>query len=510
MKKTLLLLLCISIYAFAGTLFVTPVGSLGGESSGVVVYRTDEHIVVFGSATNDDKVLDTTAESLENYAMVTIRNETGLLQATELGEIVYRDGRTLIVRLNHIVRGNFIRSGIHFVQPLVETHAPAAPISIPMSRGYDDVVSEIVDAVNEDSLIERTTHYENYLTRYSNTDSYDTSCIWSNDVFTGYGLDSEIRHFSMQGYDCQNVIATQTGTVYPEKYWIICGHLDSISPQSATNAPGADDNGSGSAAVVEAARIMSQYDFEYTVRYILWGGEEQGLYGSAHYADSVAAAGDEILGVINLDMIFYGPQPNDLAQLHYNTASYGLGLAFDAISDTYVPVLEKEVANPPVSASDHSSFWNAGYPALLNIEKEVWNNPHYHQTSDIMANYLEFFPFGTNMTKASIAVVAYLAVPDGTGIEENFSENIIPSISMNLQSNPVTTAAILNVNLPTASSTSLRVYDVSGREVISRTEVLPAGSNQLEVNFESHSAGLYLIDLEAGNSTASATMILLP
>lgn len=510
MKTTLLLLLFMAVYGFAGTLFIAPGGVIEGESSGVIVYRTASHIVVFGNPGTQEKVLDTSAEGLENYAMVTIRNESGLLQATELGEIVYRDGRTLIVRLNHIVRGNFIRSGIHFVQPLVETHAPATPISIPLTRGYDDTVSDIVASVNEDSLIERTTHYEDYITRYSNADGYDTACLWSNDVFIGYGLDSEIRHFTMQGYDCQNVIATQTGTTYPEKYWIICGHLDSTSPQASTNAPGADDNGSGSAAVVEAARIMSQYDFEYTVRYILWGGEEQGLYGSAHYADSVAAVGDEVLGVINLDMIFYGPTPDDQAELHYNTASNSLGLAFDAISDTYVPALGKVVANPPVSASDHSSFWNVGYPALLSIEKEVWNNPYYHQTTDIMANYLQYFPFGTNMTKAAIATVAYLAVPEVTGIEGDYSQNILPEVSINLQFNPVSTSAFLNVNLATTSSTHLRVYDLSGREIVSRREVLQAGSNQLEINFDSHAAGMYLIDLEAGDYTASETMILLP
>ncbi len=114
------------------------------------------------------------------------------------------------------------------------------------------------------------------------------------------------------------------------------------------------------------------------------------------------------------------------------------------------------------------------------------------------------------MTKASIAVVAYLAVPDGTGIEGDFSQNMLPEISINLQTNPVEATAFLNINLPATSSTHLRVYDLSGREVISRMEVLPAGSNQLEINFESHSAGMYLIDFEAGNSTASATMVLLP
>jgi hypothetical protein len=304
------------------------------------------------------------------------------------------------------------------------------------------------------------------------------------------------------------VVATQTGTVNPTQYWIICGHLDSISPYTQTDAPGADDNGSGSAAVMEAARIMSQYEFEYSVLYILWGGEEEGLYGSAHFADSAATAGTDILGVVNLDMIFYGPTPDDQAELHYNTASINLGVAFDAISDTYVPALGKVVANPPVSASDHSSFWNAGYAAMLSIEKEVWNNPHYHQTTDVMSNYLQFFPFGTNMAKAAIATVAHLAVPVETGIAEESSFETTGTVSMRLASNPVTSTASILLSIPETGMTNFTLFDISGREVHSYSEILPGGASIIGVDVRNLSPGMYLSRLTFGGQSVTSRMII--
>ncbi len=493
----------ISAAAFAGQLFVSPDGD-----EGTVVYRSESHVVAIGSPGEDARILAETERGIEDFALVTVRNDNGVLQATELGEVVYRDGRTLIVKLHRPLTGDFVRSDVFNVRPLSEDRSPDRPIPIPVRGGFDDTVSDIVAAVSEDSLISITTNYQGYLTRYSNTDGYDTACSWSNDRFLSYGLDSEIRHFSMLSYDCQNVIATQTGTVYPDQYWIICGHLDSTSPNTQFDAPGADDNGSGSAAVMEAARIMSQYQFEYTVRYCLWGGEEQGLYGSAHYADSVSAAGDEILGVVNLDMIFYGPAPNDIAELHYNTASQGLGIAFDAISDTYVPALEKSVASPPVSASDHSSFWNAGYAAMLSIEKEVWNNPYYHQTTDVMANYLEYFPFGTNMAKAAIATVAYLAVPVNTGVEEEHHQGTVGGISVRPLENPVSSSASVSVTVPSGGNVSVGIYDTSGRQVLRSDSELQAGVNRINLNTETLPPGMYLIRAETSEANASSRLMI--
>jgi hypothetical protein len=509
MRISILMLAALLIVgtAAAETLFTIPDGTAMATDSYVIVYRAEDHVVAFGTESEKATILDTGSSDLSNYALVTVRNENGILQATELGKVVYRNGRTIIVRLDRPLTGDFLRTDVFMVQPLRADRSPGTPIPIPMGSGYDNAVSDIVAAVSQDSLISITTNYQNYLTRYSSADGYDTACEWSNTRFLSYGLESEVKHFTM-GYNCQNVIATQTGTVHPDQYWIICAHLDSTSPQSSSNAPGADDNASGSAGVMEAARIMSQYDFEYTVRYCLWGGEEQGLVGSAHYADSAAAAGDQILGVVNLDMIFYGPSPDDQAELHYNTASQGLGLAFDAISDTYVPALVKVVAGSPTSASDHASFWSAGYAAMLSIEKEVWNYPYYHQTSDVIANYIQYFPFGTNMAKAAIATVAYLAVPIETGIEESSSHDIINPLSMNLSANPVTTSACAVITMPSSGTARLSLFDLSGRTVRSILETLPAGLNSIDIDLQNLSPGMYLVRLEFNEESTSTRMVI--
>ena len=140
---------------------------------------------------------------------------------------------------------------------------------------------------------------------------------------------------------------------------------------AGTTAPGADDNGSGTAAVIEAARIFSQYSFPFTIVYALWDEEEQGLVGSSYYASQAANAGDSILGVINLDMIAYDGNNDGNADVHTssiaNTNSikdkmlevnldYGINLDLDVV--------------PAQPYSDHQSFLNNGYGAILLIEDD--------------------------------------------------------------------------------------------------------------------------------------------
>lgn len=136
--------------------------------------------------------------------------------------------------------------------------------------------------------------------------------------FAEYGYAPEVQTFS--GNRGENVIATKTGTRHPEKEFIICGHYDNMP--SGSTAPGADDNGSGTVAVLEAARILAPFDFDYTIRFAAWDEEEIGLVGSYAYAEEAYEQGHEILGVINLDMIAwdsdndytYTIATNDLSQ----------------------------------------------------------------------------------------------------------------------------------------------------------------------------------------------------
>lgn len=103
-----------------------------------------------------------------------------------------------------------------------------------------------------------------------------------------------------------NVIAIQRGSVHPNRYIIMSGDIDSRASSSTdaeTDAPGANDNASGMAGTIEAARILSQYQFPNSIVYVGLSGEEQGLFGGKHMAKMAKEQDWEIMGILNNDMI---------------------------------------------------------------------------------------------------------------------------------------------------------------------------------------------------------------
>ncbi|TXE10659.1 M28 family peptidase [Gelidibacter salicanalis] len=103
-----------------------------------------------------------------------------------------------------------------------------------------------------------------------------------------------------------NVVAIQKGTTYPNRYIIMSGDIDSRGSDTmdfTTDAPGANDNASGMAGTIEAARVLSKYKFESSIIYVGLSGEEQGLFGGAGLAAYAKAQGWDIIGVLNNDMI---------------------------------------------------------------------------------------------------------------------------------------------------------------------------------------------------------------
>ena len=155
------------------------------------------------------------------------------------------------------------------------------------------------------------------------------------------------------------------------------------------------------------------------MRFVLFTGEEQGLYGSAAYANAVAAAGDNIVAVYNMDMIAWDNVGAPTLRLHTRTTSnpgYAGDLAIAGVftnvvsayglSGSLVPIIDPDGE----SASDHASFWNKGYPAILAIEDDDDDfNAYYHTINDNLAHInLTYF---TNFVKASIGTAAHLAQP---------------------------------------------------------------------------------------------------
>jgi hypothetical protein len=230
------------------------------------------------------------------------------------------------------------------------------------------------------------------------------------------GLTVTYQDYEYAGYPLRNVIAEKTGVVDPDQIYIIAAHMDAMPP--GLLAPGADDNGSGSIAVLMAARLLAPHPLAYTVRFVLFTGEEQGLHGSDAYAGACAALGEDIRGVVNLDMIGYNtgepvydayarsgikpgaPESRQLADL--------FGDVVDAYALDLIPRRIDMDAYPLQNGSDQWSFLKRGYPAFLVIEDYAGHDftPFYHTVSDTLSTInLDYY---ADLTRASIATVAHL------------------------------------------------------------------------------------------------------
>ena len=236
--------------------------------------------------------------------------------------------------------------------------------------------------------------------------SNDKAADYIKQKLNSYGLVTYDQNFSSTG---RNVYGIQLGSLYPNKQYIICAHYDDMP--SGTTAPGADDNASGTAAVLEAARIFTQYDSKYTIIYALWDEEEQGLVGSSYYAQQAALAGDSIIGAINMDMIAYDSDNDSAGEIHIRNYANSVSLKDQmvGVNTLYNIGVNTVIENPGTTASDQASFWNNGYGALLLIEEYYGGdfNAYYHSVNDLIIHFNQ--PYYLKMSQLALGTVATLA-----------------------------------------------------------------------------------------------------
>jgi hypothetical protein len=289
-----------------------------------------------------------------------------------------------------------------------------------ISYTQSSVIQTVLDRTNLDSLmffVEELSGEvptiiggspQTIVSRHKYQPGNDLAADYIKQKLEGYGLTAYDQWFSGTG---RNVYAVQTGTTYPNKKYIICAHYDDMP--SGSTAPGADDNASGTAAVLEAARILSQFLAEYTIVYALWDEEEQGLVGSYYYAQQAYANGDSIMGVVNMDMIAWDSNNSSIADLH--TRSVGTSLALKdkmvEVNNLYNLGLTLDIKNPGSTYSDHASFWQFNYGAILLIEDGSDFNNYYHTVNDLIIHFNQ--PYFLKMSKTSIGTIAALAEVTG-------------------------------------------------------------------------------------------------
>jgi subtilisin-like proprotein convertase family protein len=279
--------------------------------------------------------------------------------------------------------------------------------------GYSPLIDSIACDVSLDSLslFDRqlsgdTTVYiggvlDSIKTRNSDYSGNAKAAQFILEEFQSFGLAAEYQQYDNNGY---NVVATKTGLLFPNEHYVICAHYDDMP--SSTLAPGADDNASGVSAVLEAARLLSTGTFDYTLKFVAFDEEEQGLIGSWAYADTAFKYGVVIKGVINLDMIGWDSNSDYELSVASNTTSMPLMESFTDILRIYQPELSPHLII--ATNSDHSRFWNKGYQALLAIEEYPGDFlPYYHTVNDLFQNINTDFFFA--VARGSIVALATMA-----------------------------------------------------------------------------------------------------
>ena len=191
----------------------------------------------------------------------------------------------------------------------------------------DPRLYRIIDAVSAERIEKDITILANFGTRHtlsdtvSNTRGIGAARRWIKSEFEKISADCDTclevfyqKNFIKKGEGRRivkdvwvvNVVAIQRGTKYPNRIIIMSGDIDSrvSDPNDYTSdSPGANDNASGMAGTIEAARVLSKYEFESSIIYVGLSGEEQGLYGGKGLAEYAKQQGWDIVGILNNDMI---------------------------------------------------------------------------------------------------------------------------------------------------------------------------------------------------------------
>ena len=291
----------------------------------------------------------------------------------------------------------------------------------PVVTEEDPRIREMLNQVNMDSLEATVQHLQDYGSRIWNSENAFAASDWIASRMEALGLEVEQQPFNANtwmgsGAAAPNVIGIQRGTLYPDTY-VVCGsHFDSFAYEAMMGggtAPGADDNATGVASVLESARIMTQYEFEYSIIYCAYGCEEMGLYGSEAYASRCQQQGMDIIGYFNNDMngYLYGDQIH--IDCIYPNSVEPIGTYYMNVGSVYYPELPIRHVNFNQGDSDHTSFNNHGYMGIYPFEDYQNYSPYIHTPNDVIGTSVTSFEMSQQYCQMNIACLAEIANPVG-------------------------------------------------------------------------------------------------
>ncbi len=278
---------------------------------------------------------------------------------------------------------------------------------MPAKAGPDmDEILAIIQKVDSSNIMATIEELEDFGSRSFVLESSRESALYIYERFVDIGLETEIQQFTIGDVISSNIIATIPTDSGSEGLFLFGAHYDSENRLADTlidaellTAPGADDDASGIAAIIEMARVLADVDLHNTVKFVAFGAEELGYdhsggcAGSAYFVKQEVANGETYKGSAILDMIGYRAGTENITTMITNEESNLMADATKYLAEQLDLELTIDIVNSPWTIySDHSSFWEGNYRSMLVTEETYMAgvvppvyipvNPYYHTSQD--------------------------------------------------------------------------------------------------------------------------------
>ncbi len=370
-------------------------------------------------------------------------------------------------------------------------------------QGYQDVVNQIT----QNEITTNLTEFETLGVKRRGTASLQNTLNWLKSKYTSYGYTAGQMVEDSYTYPgssaiCKNLIITKTGTVYPNTFIIICGHYDSIA------GTGTNDNGSGVVSILAMAKMLQNIPTEYSIKFINFSGEEDGLEGSQHFVSDIVNSTNpkmDIKFVFNIDEV------GGVSDMENNTITCEKDTnGSPSTNNAASAVVTNELINcielySPLQTHLSYAYASDYMPFQANNEVitglfETNETEHKHTATDFLSNMDPVYNY--NVAKGAMGFLLNSSVANTTLGTTDFNENF----QVSFFPNPTKEFINISMGILDEKSYQFTLTDINGKVVLEKTIQNPSQFEKIKIS--DLNKGIYLATLNAGEKKITKKMVI--
>jgi hypothetical protein len=379
-------------------------------------------------------------------------------------------------------------------------------VNYSFGQTFVQAYADVVNQCSQTNVTNDLTEFESLGLKRRGTAPLQNTLDWLKSKYSSYGYTTnqiieDPYTYSGSSVEVKNLVVTKIGTLYPNTYVIICGHYDSIG------GTGTNDNGSGVACILETARLLANISTDYSIKFINFSGEEDGLYGSQHYVSSVV---NNTTPKMNIRLVFNLDEVGGVAGMTNNTITCERDLSANpSTNNAASSSMTTQLMNCVALYSPLSTFLDRAYssdymPFQSNNEIitgffETNETTHKHTPTDFLINMDPTYNY--NVAKAAIGATLHF-------VQASTLSNPKNEADFNVSFFPNPTKDTLNINLGslTENDYTFLMIDIDGKEVLN----VPISNAKLieSIPVSSLAKGIYLGVLQTSNKRVTKKVII--